>query len=81
MCVKTKWEREGCGGRSRELQHARAAAMGKRFLVMHKIVINLKVLRKKLYIEADFDGEHWSFPLAVRVHEDMVLLKDGLPAL
>lgn len=31
-----------------------------------------------MYIEADFDGEHWSFPLAVRGHEDMVLLKDGL---
>ena len=30
-----------------------------------------------MYIEADLDGEHWSFPLAVRVHEDMVLLKDG----
>ena len=44
-------------------------------------VTNLKVLREKMYIEADFDGEHWSFPLAVRVHEDMVLLKDGLPAL
>ena len=25
-----------------------------------------------MYIEADFDGEHWSCPLAVRVHGDMV---------
>ena len=50
---------------------------------MHdRFVSSFKLIcQENMYMEADIDEEHGSFSLAVRVHEDMVLFKDGLPIL